>query len=393
MTVCFILITIGIIWLLIDYILSYFNSNVPKEKNNKGKFAILIPARDESKVIEELLNSILNQTRKIDSDDVYVIVEEESDKTVELVKNKNMNIIFRHDLSKKRKGYALDDAIKEILEQKKHYDAYFIFDADNVLDKDYIKNMEEAYEDGYDIGIGYRNTKNGNDSVIAAASSLTFSMINTLGNEHKTKCNNTLTISGTGFYIKGDIIEKLGGYPFNSLTEDYELTLYATLNDLTTTYVKNAIFFDEQPVKYNITINQRKRWIKGFFEARKKYIPLLLKKEINKNFSSSFHQIMGVTPYILLIIGLLGILLINYFNVKNTIILILFVYLIMVLITSIMVLKENTYLNINNKMKIKVILYNPIFLTTYIICLFKAILNKDVKWLKIEHSKSLDTSV
>lgn len=393
MTVCFILITIGIIWLLIDYILSYFNSNVPKEKNNKGKFAILIPARDESRVIEELLNSILNQTRKIDSDDVYVIVEEESDKTVELVKNKNMNIVFRHDLSKKRKGYALDDAIKEILEQKKHYDAYFIFDADNVLDKDYIKNMEEAYEDGYDIGIGYRNTKNGNDSVIAAASSLTFSMINTLGNEHKTKCNNTLTISGTGFYIKGDIVEKLNGYPFNSLTEDYELTLYATLNDLTTTYVKNAIFFDEQPVKYNITINQRTRWIKGFFEARKKYIPLLLKKEINKNFSSSFHQIMGVTPYILLIIGLLGILLINYFNVKNTIILILFVYLIMVLITSIMVLKENTYLNINNKMKIKVILYNPIFLTTYIICLFKAILNKDVKWLKIEHSKSLDTSV
>lgn len=393
MTVCFILITIGIIWLLIDYILSYFNSNVPKEKNNKGKFAILIPARDESRVIEELLNSILNQTRKINSDDVYVIVEEESDKTVELVKNKNMNIVFRHDLSKKRKGYALDDAIKEILEQKKHYDAYFIFDADNVLDKDYIKNMEKAYESGYDIGIGYRNTKNGNDSVIAAASSLTFSMINTLGNEHKTKCNNTLTISGTGFYIKGDIIEKLGGYPFNSLTEDYELTLYATLNDLTTTYVKNAIFFDEQPVKYNITINQRTRWIKGFFEARKKYIPLLLKKEINKNFSSSFHQIMGVTPYILLIIGLLGILLVNYFNVKNTIILILFVYLIMVLITSIMVLKENTYLNINNKMKIKVILYNPIFLTTYIICLFKAILNKDVKWLKIEHSKSLDTSV
>ena len=393
MTVCFILITIGIIWLLIDYILSYFNSNVPKEKNNKGKFAILIPARDESKVIEELLNSILNQTRKINSDDVYVIVEEESDKTVEIVKNKNMNIIFRHDLTKKRKGYALDDAIKEILEQKKHYDAYFIFDADNVLDKDYIKNMEEAYEDGYDIGIGYRDTKNGNDSVIAAASSLTFSMINTLGNEHKTKCNNTLTISGTGFYIKGDIVEKLGGYLFNSLTEDYELTLYATLNDLTTTYVKDAIFFDEQPVKYNITINQRTRWIKGFFEARKKYIPLLLKKKINKNFSSSFHQIMGVNPYILLIIGLLGILLINYFNVKNTIILILFVYLIMALITSIMVLKENTYLNINNKMKLKVILYNPIFLSTYIICLFKAILNKDVKWLKIEHSKSLDTSV
>lgn len=386
MKVFLILIIIAIIWLLIDYILSFFNNNKPIKNNKKNKFAILIPARDESRVIEELLNSIINQTRKINTNDVYVIVEDKNDRTVQIVKNKNMNIIYRKDLTKRRKGYALDDAIKEIINSKKHYDAYFIFDADNVLDKDYIKNMEKVYNNGYDIGIGYRNTKNGNDSVVAAASSLTFSMINTLGNTHKSKYNNTLTISGTGFYIKGNIIEELKGYPFNSLTEDYELTLYATLHDLTTYYEKKAIFYDEQPTKYKVTINQRTRWIKGFFESRKKYIPLLLKKKINKNFSSSFHQIMGVNPYILLICGLLGIIL-----TKN-IFLISFVYILLVLITIIMVLKEKNSLNINKKMKLKVILYNPIFLSTYIICLFKAILNKDVKWVKIDHNKSLNTS-
>lgn len=55
-------------------------------------------------------------------------------------------------------------------------------DADNVLDVDFVKNMEKSINEGYDIGIGYRNCKNGNDSVVAAASALTFSMINELSN-------------------------------------------------------------------------------------------------------------------------------------------------------------------------------------------------------------------
>lgn len=50
-----------------------------------------------------------------------------------------MNNVFWKDLSKRRKGYALDDAIKEILVKNKKYESYFIFDVDNVLDKDFIK--------------------------------------------------------------------------------------------------------------------------------------------------------------------------------------------------------------------------------------------------------------
>lgn len=384
-----ILISIGITLFLLSFIFEYTRKQNLK-KRTIDEYAIIIPARNESKVIKNLLDSIKLQNPNMNN--VYVIVEDKKDETVKIVKEYGGNIYVRKNIeNRRRKGYALDECLKDIL-KKKHYDLYFIMDADNILGKNFINEMLKTYKKGYDIATSYRNIKN-SSNIISSCSGLTFSFMNTLFNEYNNHMHKSMIISGTGFYISGELVEKLNGYPFHSLTEDYELTLYATLNDLTTTYVKNAIFFDEQPVKYNITINQRTRWIKGFFEARKKYIPLLLKKEINKNFSSSFHQIMGVTPYILLIIGLLGILLINYFNVKNTIILILFVYLIMVLITSIMVLKENTYLNINNKMKIKVILYNPIFLTTYIICLFKAILNKDVKWLKIEHSKSLDTSV
>ena len=48
-------------------------------------------------------------------------------------------------------------------------------------------------------------------------------------------------------------MEDWQGFPFNTLTEDYELTLYSTLNNLTTTYNEKAIFYDEQPDSFKVS--------------------------------------------------------------------------------------------------------------------------------------------
>lgn len=367
----------------------------PKKYNNKKRYCILIPARYESKVINNLLLSITKQTTKINPKDIYIIVESIKDKTVDIAKQYNMNIILRENLSLKRKGYALNDAVTYILKKQIHYDAYFIFDADNILDKDFIKNMEKSINEGYDIGIGYRNTKNSN-TLVSASSALTFSMINTMLNERKNKYHNNLTISGTGYYIKGSIIEEWNSFPFHSLTEDYELTLYAILNNLTTTYNKKAIFYDEQPDNFNISLKQRTRWVKGYFEARKKYINKISKSEIKNdpNFASKVNAFLGVTPYIYIIIGLL-IILVNILITKGITtflcyltIFLLLIYTVLSIFTIIMLKKEKNSLNISKSMKIKVIFYNPIFMFSYIICLLRTIFIKDIKWDKIDHNKN-----
>ena len=394
--------SIGLIFIISAFILLIYSYLVmprcylkPKKYNNKKRYCILIPARYESKVINNLLLSITKQTTKINPKDIYIIVESIKDKTVDIAKQYNMNIILRENLSLKRKGYALNDAVTYILKKQIHYDAYFIFDADNILDKDFIKNMEKSINEGYDIGIGYRNTKNSN-TLVSASSALTFSMINTMLNERKNKYHNNLTISGTGYYIKGSIVEDWNSFPFHSLTEDYELTLYAILNNLTTTYNKKAIFYDEQPDNFNISLKQRTRWVKGYFEARKKYINKISKSETKNdpNFSSKVNAFLGVTPYIYIIIGLL-IILVNILITKGittflcylTIFLSL-IYTVLVLFTIIMLKKEKNNLNISKSMKIKVIFYNPIFMFSYIICLLRTIFIKDIKWDKIDHNKN-----
>jgi len=387
-----IIITISILTLLYKYLIMKKNTNYPQKEKNGHNYAILIPARNESLVIEKLLISIENQTKKIKPEDVYVIVETKKDKTVSIVEKHKMTIVYRKNLNKKRKGFALDDAIKEILKSNKKYDAYFIFDADNILDKNYIKEMTKSFDEGYDIGIGYRNTKN-SKNLVSAASALTFSMINTIGNKRKSKYTNNLIISGTGYYIKGTIIESWKGFPFNSLTEDYELSLYSILNNLTTTYNDSAIYYDEQPEIFDVTITQRSRWVKGYFDARRNYIHKIRKSisKKDKNYASKITALIGVNPLITLIIGILLLLIDSITSFKNFIIslLIIFIliYIALMIFTYIIIKKEENKLDIKVS-KILLIFYNPFYLLSYIYCLYIAITKKDLGWQEIKHTNN-----
>lgn len=393
---------VGLIAVLITNFVSRKNNNKPKNRKDGHDFCFLVPARYESKVIEELLKSIKNQSVKVDMKDVYVIVESMKDKTVGICKKYNATVVLRKHLELQRKGYALDEAVKEILEKKKHYDAYFIFDADNVLDKDYLKNMIPIYDKGYDMASGYRNCKNGNDSAIAACSALTFSLVNTVFNDKKNRQTKNITFSGTGFYIRGYLIEKWKGYPFHSLTEDYELSSYATLNDLTTYYNTKSVFYDEQPIKFKGTINQRVRWIRGYFDVRGMYTKKMFKSLDKKdsNYGSKFDETIGIIPYIFMIVGLvIWFLSLVFFIVYNLFLnnpvwkyylleLGLFlsvIYIAMTIMTLVILILENKKLDLNVKTKIKALFINPIFMISYVPCAIKALTTKNVTWKRVEH--------
>ncbi len=369
------------------------NSLQLKPRKIKPRVAILVAARDESKVIAGLLESIQRQTVNVPPEDVYVIVETLDDPTVQICKRYHNTVILREDLNKQRKGYALDEAIRQILARDRHYDAYFIFDADNILSEDYLEEMLKIYAAGYEIATGYRNSKNGNTNVISAVSSLTFSMINVMSNRNRATHGANIIFSGTGYYVAGDLIEEWQGWPFQSLTEDYELSLYATLHSLTTFYNEKAMFYDEQPTKYRQTVAQRVRWIKGYFSARKKYIPLIRVKKHGNNYGSLVKERIGVRPAIFAILGLLAIIVgvvIELCTLGKALDIIaaipgilVFVYIVLMLITIEMLKREK--LDLTTKTKLKAILFNPIYLATYIPCALKALLKKDVSWTKIKH--------
>lgn len=359
--------------------------------------AILIPARDESAVILNLLKSLEQQTLKINFTDIYVIVESENDPTVKLCEDRGVQVVVRQT-KLARKGAALDEAVKQILKSDKTYDLYFVFDADNTLSRDYLEKMTTLYDQGYAMATGYRMPQNGSQNLIAAVSALTFTMVNVLGNRTRVKHHGNVIFSGTGLFVTGELVQKWGGWPFQSLTEDYEMSLYATLENIPTYYYEETCFYDEQPTRYRQTVMQRVRWIRGYFDARKIYVAKLkqrLRGQVRPaNYGSLVREIAGVGPLILIVIGLVLILLASgltwlladFHHGWWLIVLLLFaIYGILMITTIVMLSRERT--KFRSTLIWKICLFNPLYLLTYIPCALKAILSPKVKWDKIQHGK------
>src|SRR5574344_1194331 len=105
---------ISIILLLVNYIFKNNNKLSLTPFFHHNYFSIVIPSRYESAVLENLLISIENQSLRVNSQDVYVILVKDDYKDIEIVNRHHCSIIFRTDLTKQRKGNALDEAFQSI---------------------------------------------------------------------------------------------------------------------------------------------------------------------------------------------------------------------------------------------------------------------------------------
>lgn len=389
---------------IISHIVGLFPSKRLPDAKNKHKYALLIPARNESKVISGLLDSIANQDYDSDLLETYVIVESEDDPTCEIAKKyKNTHVFVRQHLELKGKGYALDEVIQDIFKKEKVYDAFFIFDADNILSPTFISEMNKAYDSGYQISLGYRNSKNWNDGWVASCSALTFSMINTFHNKCRSKFNRNVILSGTGFYIDYSVIKNIGGWKFYSLTEDYELSLFSTLINLKSFYNEYAEFYDEQPTSIKTSWNQRVRWVKGHAQNDQKYIKKLAKSAIleKENRWSKTENALSILPISMLLITLafytictftlsiLGFVLGQSLAINALMACILStiaIYIFLFFYTLLMIVAEKKRINITAKNAFICCVMNPIFMALYVPIFFRTLSKKEVEWKPIAHN-------
>ena len=381
----------------------------PEAKINH-KFAILVPARNESKVINGLLKSFSECDYPKELYDIYVVVETLDDPTIEICKNyDNVYSFVRPDLNVKSKGGALDHILKHLLNngiaQEKGYEAYFIFDADNIVTKNYLTEMNKTFDAGYELALSYRNSKNWNQGWVASCSALTFSMINTFQNKCRARFTQNVLVSGTGFYISARVINELNGWPFQCLTEDAEISNYAVLNGIKATYNEFAIHYDEQPVKLKVSWNQRIRWVKGYMQVGKKYTTKLFKSALynKENRFAKLEFAINIIPvavplasviiyaFFALIMGFVGLGIhapasqwqMAFINFGASI---FGMYLFFFFYAMTMLLAERKHIDITFKNAVKTCIMNPFYMGLYIPIFFAAIFKKEVKWKPIEHT-------
>ena len=368
----------------------------------KTRFALLIPARNESVVIDANLKAIRQSDYPREYCDVYVIVESMDDPTVEICKKyEGVTVFLRKDLSKIGKGPAIDECLCEIFEKNDVYDAFMMLDADNIITPDFLDKMSDAYQAGYEAACGRRNNKNWNDSAVSASSGLTFIIINDIQNKRRTLRGMGITFTGTGFYVSADILRRLGGWKFYSLTEDYEFSTFAMCNRLKSCYVQDAMYYDEQPKTWRQSIIQRTRWVKGYFSVRFGY--RRMKKEYAKKcpknkdiMTMRFGTFPGIALAVVAVLYL-------FTNVVGAIIsassgygwthlflirvgaILGVIYLGVMAFTLYLFHIAKNFIKIKKWNKIKSVLCSPVYWLSYLIVVIRALFTKK-GWEVVEHS-------
>ncbi len=256
----------------------------PKEKKiltPRHKFAVVIPAHNEEAVLGALLDNLKQLKYPDELYDIYVIADNCTDGTAALAKEHGAYVFERFNQELVGKGYAMDWVFPKIFALQKNYDAFCVFDADNLVHLDFLTEMNSRLCKGQKVLQGYLSAKNPTDTWVSGTFAIAFWTINHLWHLGKYNLGLSTALGGTGMCIASDIIEKYG-WGCECLTEDMEFSMKCLTYGIRTCWVHDAIIYDEKPLTFMASWRQRKRWAQGQFDCAGRYIPKLLKEGICK---------------------------------------------------------------------------------------------------------------
>ncbi len=250
------------------------------EGSGKNRYAFVIAARNEANVIGHLIDSLHLQSYPKELFDIYVIADNCDDDTANVAREAGAHVYERNDQKLKGKGYALTELFENIKRDFGGYDAYdgyIVFDADNIVDSNYLREMDKEFCKGTRVVTSYRNSKNFGTNWITSGYSVAFMREAQYLNRPRRILNSSATVSGTGYLFSCEILEEKGGWPYHILTEDLALTADLVVNGEKIGYSSTAVFYDEQPEKFSQSWKQRVRWTRGFYQVIYTYGKGLLK--------------------------------------------------------------------------------------------------------------------
>lgn len=370
------------------------------EASAQHRFAVVVSARNESSVIGNLIASIRSQNYPRELVDIFIIADNCTDNTAEIARSAGAIVYERFNKEQVGKGYALDRMFN-IIETEyadKNYEGYIIFDADNVLDPNYIAEMNKVFDNGYRIITSYRNSKNYDTNWITAGYSLWFLREAKYLNNARMQLGTSCAISGTGFLVSADVIRENNGWIHHLLTEDIEFTTDSIIHGEKIGYCADAILYDEQPTKFSQSYTQRLRWAKGFYQVFKNYGAKLVKGVFKGSFSC-FDMLMTIMPAMLLTLISIAINIIaipigiaNHSDELMTLVSLLVktvanfygMFFLLGLITTI---TEADQIHCSKPKRILYLFTFPLFMLTYVPIAIVALFRK-IEWKPINHSVS-----
>ena len=367
----------------------------PLKVNKKHKFMAIIPAHNEEMVVGSLIESLKNQTYDKDLYDIYVIADNCTDNTAKIAEEAGAIVYKRFDSVNKTKGFALNWFLQQKIAEEADYDAFFVFDADNIVDKNFITAMNKKLCEGEDVVQGYRDIKNPTDNWITAGYALFYWTLHRFYHLARYNVGLSPLLNGTGFMVKFDVV-KPQGWDTETLTEDIEFSLKRIIAGRKLGWATDAIVYDEQPTSFKQSWSQRSRWTVGHMQCVSKYTGELI-KSVAKHKTlmnvDGFLYIIGSIPMFVVSIVLILANFIMYFA-KTMPGIGLVINLAMYIIPSLFLPSVTAIFAMFLDKKpikpmIKGLIAYPAFMGSWLVINFKCLFKRETSWEKINHVRNI----
>jgi len=273
----------------------------------KLRFAMLVCARNEERVIRLPVRSALMSKYPADRREVIVLADNCSDGTAAVAREAGATV-WEKTTPSSGKGDVLKWGIDRLLEQG-GFDAIAVFDADNIVSDVWFDAMNDALQDGEKIVTGRRHSSNARANVISGWYTVYWNMMNELSNRVRTNLALSGKLTGTGFAF---LPSALGpeGWQTCTMVEDTEFTVQSNLRGNRIAYVPEADYADEQPVTAVYMWRQLRRWATGGWQVARRYfcpwLKALFRRPSLRLFDSFFAIIIGMSVAFILLFNLVA---------------------------------------------------------------------------------------
>lgn len=272
--------TVALIWFMLGYqsLLFFLGHVYYRRTRHKAKnlppipdaelpsLSVLVPCHNEGRVIAHTINALQKLDYPVSKIEFLLINDGSTDDTAEVIRGFSGDSRVRllevpAHLSARGKSGALNYALG-----KARHPLIAIYDADNLPEPGAIRPLAEQIVRNPQLAaaVGMYRAWNRRRALITR-----FVNIEGIGFQWMVQAGRWMLmrltmLPGTNYIIRRDVVEKLGGWDEQALTEDSELTVRLYKAGYQVQLVPTSVSWEQEPESLRVWFKQRRRWVRGF---------------------------------------------------------------------------------------------------------------------------------
>jgi cellulose synthase/poly-beta-1,6-N-acetylglucosamine synthase-like glycosyltransferase len=293
--------------ILVAGVRNLFKGRKKRESFNSAReysptFSIIVPVKNEEKVVTRLLNSLSNLNYPEEKMEIVIVEDGSSDRTFEMCQDyaevhANVKILHRDfsDGKPSALNYGIMHSKGEIVA---------IFDADNIPDSNALDLVSRYFEDSDVAAVqGKTLSINSKENMLTQFISYESAVYSEVYLRGKDVLGLFVHLTGSCQFVRRSILSNLEGFDENVLSEDIELSARLTENNFKIRYAPDVVAWQESPSTVKTLFKQRTRWFRGVTELAFRYGKLMAKPnwrnlDAEVTLFAPFILIASLLPYI-----------------------------------------------------------------------------------------------